>query len=134
MSPRADGRMSPIAATLAQLAERWERDAETLAHHGADKEATAARRFAAELRSALSSAADEPLTLQQAAAESGVPAETLRRQIREGKLTNVGRKGAPRLARGSLPMRPRSAAAVNYDPQADALNVVGRILRAGGEL
>ena len=57
------------------------------------------------------------LTLAEAARESGYSADQLSRHIREGRLVNVGRKGAPRLRRGDLPRKPGRLTTVSLRPQ-----------------
>lgn len=112
--------MIPIAAALTKLADRWEADAGTLERYSATSEAQVARRLAAELREALAAAQEETLTLEQASAESGIPAETLRKQLARGAVPNAGKKGAPLIRRGDLPVRParaaRNGAGKRFDP------------------
>ena len=45
------------------------------------------------------------LTIKQAAVESGYCEEALRRAIRNGRISNAGRKNAPRIRRGDLPKK-----------------------------
>jgi hypothetical protein len=58
---------------------------------------------------------DMVLTLSQAADASGYSADHLGRLIREGRLANVGRAGAPRVSRRDLPRKigPRSPGQVD---------------------
>ena len=58
-----------------------------------------------ELEKALKQDFDEPFTLKQASHVSGFSDDYLGRLIRQGKLTNVGRKNAPRVRRGDLPSK-----------------------------
>jgi len=74
------------------------------------------------------------LTLAEAAIRSGYSEEHLGRLVRDGKIPNSGRRGAPRIRVGDLPLRPatkvagpRSAA---YDPVTDARTLLNR--RKGG--
>lgn len=48
---------------------------------------------------------DEPLTLAESARESGYSADYLGVLIRQGKIPNAGRPGAPRIFRRDLPRR-----------------------------
>jgi hypothetical protein len=48
----------------------------------------------------------ELLTLTQAAIRSGYSADTVGRMVRDGKLTNLGRKNAPRVRAADLPRKP----------------------------
>lgn len=89
-----------------------------------------------ELDALLRDAANQTLSLQQAAAESGYSPDHLGRLLRGGKLTNAGRPHAPRIRRGDLPLKPprriASGSALAYDPAADARSLASR-LRNGGE-
>ena len=53
---------------------------------------------AAELEAALRQEDDTLLTLTEAARESGYSADHLGRLVRDGKIPNTGRPGAPRIA------------------------------------
>jgi hypothetical protein len=74
-------------------------------------------------RIAESDAADE-LTLTAASTLSGYSTDHLSRLIRDGSLPNAGRKGAPRIRRADLPMRPKRCIATarnkGYNPVTDA--------------
>jgi len=62
--------------------------------------------------------------LQQAAVHSGYSVEHLGRLVRQGRLTNHGRKGSPRLRIGDLPARKvdvRRASSYNVDTDARML-------------
>lgn len=48
---------------------------------------------------------NEPLTLQQAAEESGYSYSALEKKLASGELENVGEKGRPRLRRGDSPRK-----------------------------
>jgi hypothetical protein len=84
----------------------------------------------ADLESSVAASSEEPLTLQEAAAESGYSPDHLGRLIREGKLPNLGRTHAPKIRRGDLPRktthRLASAAADSYDPITDARSLLAR--------
>ncbi|MBA3342897.1 MAG: hypothetical protein H0T48_13815 [Gemmatimonadaceae bacterium] len=64
------------------------------------------------------------LTLRQASERTGYTTDSLSRLIRQGKLTNVGRRGAPRVLVSELPKRPASKLAdrstAPYDGATDA--------------
>lgn len=66
----------------------------------------------------------EELTLSDAAQLSGYSTDHLSRLIRAGKLPNRGKKGAPRICRDELPMRPKTNLTNvrnrEYDPITDA--------------
>jgi hypothetical protein len=76
---------------------------------------------------------DDALTLVEAAHETGYSAEHLGRLVREGKVSNAGRKNAPRIRRGDLPHKARPAGlqiaghgTKRYDPVADARSLLSR--------
>lgn len=86
---------------------------------------------AGELEEALQTRADEPLTLDEAAAESGYSKRRLRELVAEGTIPNAGRKHAPRIRRGDLPMRPGATSTsrpeIGYDVDQDAGELAGRV-------
>lgn len=79
---------------------------------------------ATKLRQVFAADDEELLTLAQAAARSELSEDHLGRLIREGKIPNAGRRGAPRIRATDLPRRARRAFAttphVAYDPVTDA--------------
>ncbi|NUQ20513.1 MAG: hypothetical protein HOQ09_06090 [Gemmatimonadaceae bacterium] len=72
----------------------------------------------------------EALTLAQAARRSGYTAGHLARLIRAGRLLSIGRRGAPRVRAGDLPIRAARRVAplhrLGYDPIADARTLSSR--------
>jgi len=86
---------------------------------------------AGELEEALQTRADEPLTLDEAAAESGYSKRRLRELVAEGTIANAGRRGAPRIRRADLPMRPGAtstlSAPAGYDVDHDAAELAGLV-------
>jgi hypothetical protein len=109
---------------VAELVERWRGRAGELAPY-APAAAEAFKRAAAELEAVIRSADDQPLTLSDAASESGYSAERLRHMLADGELPNAGRKGAPRIRRADLPRKRRKDAG-----RFDAAAAATRILRA----
>ena len=77
------------------------------------------------------------LTLSQAAEISGFSKDHLARLVRQGKLTNLGRRGAPRIRLSELRRGPHVQLAkdpvTSYDPAADARTLLSRRERANGE-
>ena len=106
------------------LPERWRADAETLSRHGADSLARVCRAHADELEEALRDAASEALDLAAAARESGYSRDRLRHMIAAGELANAGRKGAPRIRRGDLPVK-AGARPAKFDVSAAVRRVLG---------
>lgn len=72
----------------------------------------------------LSNGDDETLTYAQAAALSRYSVDHIGRLVRDGKLRDVGRKGAPRVLASELPRKPAlqlaGTATTSYDPASDA--------------
>ena len=97
---------------------------------GDEPRARALEWAAARFEHALASHTEERLTLDQAALRSGYSADHLARLIRDGRLPNAGRRGAPRVRAVDLPVRPRRAVVADrpgaYDPVADARAIGSR--------
>ena len=98
-------RVLPIA-----LAFEWRSKATLFREHEEAGVAIAYERCASELEGALDQEADTVLTLQDAAEISGYSADHLGRLVREGKLPNAGREGAPRIRVRDLPRKADGAA------------------------
>lgn len=112
--------------TVDGLPAAWRARAEELERF-APAAAEAFRAAADELEGALRERAGERLTLSEAAEVSGYSKRRLRELVGEGKLANVGAKGRPRFLRGDLPRKAGAAPATDYDLEADAEELVGRI-------
>lgn len=69
----------------------------------------------------------EALTLTQASTESGYSVAHLSRLIAEDAIPNVGKKGAPRVTRASLPKKPQ--AQKRHSSASDEPDLVGRAFR-----
>lgn len=97
---------------------------------GDEPRARALEWAAAQVEATLRRLADEALTLAEASQRSGYSPDHLGRLLRERRLPNAGRTGAPRIRAGDLPTRVvrRVAAPVSggYDPVADARALLGR--------
>jgi hypothetical protein len=89
---------------IRDLAIRWRTDAEVLERYD-QQLAKVCLRHAEALEAALREADDELLTLADASAESGYSVDRLRHKVADGEIVNRGRKGAPRIARGDLPVK-----------------------------
>ena len=90
------------------LSAEWRALAETFYEHKDDGIAIAYERCASGLDEALAAEGDEPLTLHEAADESGYSPDHLGRLVRDGKVPNAGRPGSPRIARRDVPVRPKA--------------------------
>lgn len=92
----------------ADLPPEWRTLANSFREHAEEPLARAYERCADQLESALAESAEEPLTLSEAAEQSGYSPDHLGRMVREGKIRNAGRPNAPRIARGDLPVKPKT--------------------------
>jgi hypothetical protein len=95
---------------LAQLAERWQAEA-LLRRYGDERGAIACELHASELSEVLLSIDAEPLTLAEAALESGYTRAHLRRMIRDQPLLNAGTAEEPMILRAHLPRKPGAGVA-----------------------
>lgn len=91
---------------LAELAQRWREEAETLRCYGAERLATAAERHADELEAAAGAARIEAVTLEEAAQIGGYSYSHLQHLVAEDTIPNVGEKGDPRIRRSDVPVKP----------------------------
>ena len=87
------------------LAALWRERATYLREFGDSNTARLWTLAADELEAALRTAGEEGLTLSHAAKLSGLTPDYLGQLVREGKLKNVGRPGAPRIRRADLPAK-----------------------------
>jgi hypothetical protein len=112
----------PIAR---EIIDRWIKRRDELRNLHANVDgATICEEVLADLDALQRAEHDTVLKLSDAAAMSGYSIDHLSRLLREGKLPNVGRKGAPRVRLTDLPKRPHAPLAGRrprrYDPDADA--------------
>lgn len=112
-------------AHISEIIERWrERQREWLRLHVQVDGAALASEIVADLEQIASGDGQSTLTLTAASQLSGYSSDHLSRLIRDGKLSNHGRKGKPLIRRSELPMRPRAAIANGgngrYSPVTDA--------------
>ncbi len=86
---------------------RWSRRADELKRLAANVDG---QRLIAELLAELAllfrDEDSQALTLREAAQESGYSPDHLGREVRAGRIPNVGRRNAPRIRRGDLPRKP----------------------------
>jgi hypothetical protein len=104
--------------TLTELIARWRADADLFDRYGDAQKAQVCRVHADEVEAAVRAAENDTLTLAEAALASGYSVDRLRHMVAEGRLANVGHKGAPRLRRGDLPIKTRAPG--RFDPVAAA--------------
>ena len=89
----------------------WRKQAKTLRRYGGETQAIVLDRCADELEATLHELDETTLSLVEAASESGYSADHLGRLVRDGKIPNAGRPGAPRIARMHLPRKCHSTGA-----------------------
>ena len=106
-TPRSPTARPPAHASVQSLLDAWLQQAEALRHYGGDNLAVVLERCADELEATLLERDETTLTLTDAARESGYTREHLGRLVRDGKIPNAGRRGAPRIARRHLPRKHR---------------------------
>jgi hypothetical protein len=90
-------------ATEHHLIEEWRRKSDEHREFGNPGAARAFQEAADQLEARLQEHRDELLTLGEASGACVLTADHLGRMIREGRLPNHGRKGAPRIRRSDLP-------------------------------
>ena len=87
------------------LPANWRRQAKLLRRYGGETPATAIERCADDLEATLVERDETTFSLVEAARESGYSADHLGRLVRDGKIPNAGRPGAPRIALKDLPRK-----------------------------
>lgn len=122
---------SSRGSALSELPARWRDLASLFREHADERVARAYERAADEVEKALDQQENEVLTLARAAVESGYSADHLGRMVREGKIPNAGRPGAPRIARGDLPLKSRHVASPNNSGQLDRTQIVRAAIEEG---
>ena len=92
-------------ASVEGLPADWRRQAKSLRRYGGETPATAIERCAADLEATLVERDETTFSLVEASRESGYSADHLGRLVRDGKIPNAGRPGAPRIALRDLPRK-----------------------------
>ena len=101
---RKRGRKSQ-PASVEGLPADWRQRAKTLRRYGGETPATAIERCADDLEATIAERDETTYSLVEAARESGYSADHLGRLVRDGRIPNAGRPGAPRIARRDLPRK-----------------------------
>ena len=83
----------------------WRRQAKSLRRYGGDTPAAAIERCADDLEATLVERDETTFSLVEASRESGYSPDHLGRLVRDGKIPNAGRPGAPRIALKDLPRK-----------------------------
>jgi hypothetical protein len=108
--------------TLNKLIDDWRAEAAVCRRRGSPIAADALESCAADLVARLREMELESITLEEAAAESGYSYSALQKKVASGDLTNVGKRGAPRVRRGELPKK------ANPTRRSAVPNLVGDLL------
>ncbi len=98
-------------ASVEGLPANWRQQAKALRRYGGETPAVAIERCADDLEATLVERDETTLPLVEAARESGYSADHLGRLVRDGRIPNAGRPGAPRIARIHLPRKAPETAA-----------------------
>ena len=97
---------SPTTLMLpADLASEWRQKAKELHRFGADEQAVTLEYCADDLEQCWRIWQTEPLTLEEAAEESGYSYSSLQKRVALGEIPNIGKPGAPRVQRQDLPRK-----------------------------
>ena len=102
--------------SVRKLPAAWRSRAKALRRYGSEPPAIALERCAEELDATIRDRDETTYSLVEASRESGYTADHLGRLVRDGKIPNAGRPGAPRIARRDLP---RKAQTQTESPLAD---------------
>jgi hypothetical protein len=95
-----------FAPRTAELVRGWREQAARYDRDGLTSAARLLERVADDLAAALRAESDTVVSLADGARLSGYAADSLGRMIRDGRLSNYGRKHAPKVRIGDLPLRP----------------------------
>ncbi|WP_420448356.1 hypothetical protein [Candidatus Palauibacter sp.] len=122
--------------TVEALPADWRKKAKALRRYGGETPATAIERCADDLEATLVERDETTFSLVEAARESGYTATHLGRLVRDGKIPNAGRPGAPRIARRHLPRKAPIDAPLAEEPsrrERSNTQIVQSIIRKGIE-
>ena len=130
------------APTVEGLPADWRRRAKALRRYGGETPATAIERCADDLEATLVERDETTFSLVEASRESGYSADHLGRLVRDGKIPNAGRPGAPRIAlkdlprKAHMPSEPRQQQQLAEEPRSRQISnaqIVQSIIRKGIE-
>ena len=112
---------------ITELVEKWESDADTMEQYSDARGAAVCRLHIAELKEAVRIEQGRLLTLAEAAHESGYSEDHLRHEVASGRIQNEGKKGAPRIRRGNLPLKRSKRAKSGPSPALAAAEILGSL-------
>jgi len=117
----------------ADLPAEWREKAEELRRFGAEEQALSIEWCADDLAHTCRVWQEEPLTLSEAAHESGYSPRHLSRLVNDGTIPNLGTPGAPRLTRSDLPKKPGHGIAPLRPDVASSIAQVARAIATQGD-
>ena len=120
-----------VVMSAATLSSRWRTRAKLFRDHADESVARAYEKCAEELDEALREEDERLLDLQEAAELSGYSADHLGRLVREEKIPNAGRTGAPRIAHTDLPRKPPAVADMPSGCETTNAQIVQSIIKKG---
>ena len=91
--------------TPADLPAEWRAKASELRRFGAEEAASALECCADDLEDYWRTWQTEPLTIEEAEAETGYAYSTLQQKVASGEIPNIGEPGRPRVRRADLPRK-----------------------------
>ena len=91
--------------TPRELVAVWRETARLLSNHEHRSTAIAYETCADALEAATQKSSEQPLTIKDASRLGGYSEDHLGRMVRERKIPNAGRKGAPRIRRADVPIK-----------------------------
>ena len=119
------------ADLVADLVRDWRAKAYLFREHAHQATAIAYETCAEQLESELHTLSQEHLTLAGAALLGGYSEDHLGRMVREGRIPNAGRRGAPRIRRADVPIKPNGVACAPSRAQVDREQIVRSVIDEG---
>ena len=112
--------------SLTDLPPRWTARATEMRFLGQEPLAKLIEALLGEFETELAADATEPLTIAQAANESGYSEEHLRRLVREEQIPSAGRPNSPRIRRADVPIKPGHNSGNAYPKLLDSKEQIAR--------
>jgi len=107
------------------LPREWREKAKELRRFGADEAASTLEACADDLEETWRVWSTEPITLEEAEAESGYSYSRLQQKVASGEIRNIGEPGKPRVRRADLP---RKAPARRFELGTGEPDLAGAVL------
>ena len=120
-----------VTNPIADAVSEWRRHAGTFREHAQEPVAIAYERCAEHLEILLSEYTTALLTLKEASALGGYSEDHLGRMVREKKIRNAGRTGAPRIRRADVPTKPGYVAPASSTTELGIEQIVRSVIDEG---